>query len=84
MTNTVALPLEGLRVVDLTNPYRLEELGYYVPKTNARSHPIAKDQSVVIQINDVDIDHRGLAYASDRVGSGLFILEYVGAGRERR
>jgi hypothetical protein len=29
-------------------------------------------------MNDVDIDHRGLAYASDRVGTGLFILEYTG------
>jgi hypothetical protein len=26
----------------------------------------------------VDIDHRGLAYVSDRVGSGLFIFEYTG------
>jgi len=25
----------------------------------------------------VDIDHRGLAYASDRIGTGLFILEYA-------
>jgi hypothetical protein len=30
-----------------------------------------------IQINDVTIDHRGLAYASDRVGTGLFVLEYT-------
>ena len=30
-------------------------------------------------MNDVDIDHRGLAYAVDRVGTGLFILEYTGA-----
>jgi hypothetical protein len=29
-------------------------------------------------MNDVDIDHRGLTYASDRVGTGLFILEYTG------
>ena len=34
--------------------------------------------AVAIQINDVDIDHRGLAYASDRAGAGLFILEYTG------
>ena len=30
-----------------------------------------------IQKNDVDIDHRGLAYAVDRVGTP-FILEYTG------
>ena len=56
----------------------LKELGYYIPKTNENSHPIDKEQPVAIQINDVDIDHRGLAYASDRVGTGLFILEYHG------
>jgi hypothetical protein len=39
---------------------------------------MAKDQPTVIQINDVDIDHRGLGYAADRAGAGLFILEYTG------
>jgi len=68
----------GIRVVDLSNPYRIEEVGYYIPKINKNSHPIAKDQKTAIQINDVDIDHRGLVYASDRVGTGLFILEYTG------
>jgi hypothetical protein len=68
----------GVRVVDLSDPYNLKEVGHYLPKTNALSHPIAKGQPTAIQINDVDIDHRGLAYASDRVGSGLFILEYTG------
>jgi hypothetical protein len=68
----------GVRVVDLSNPYRIEEVGYYIPKTNKYSHPIVKDQKIAIQMNDVDIDHRGLAYASDRVGTGLFILEYTG------
>ena len=34
----------GVRVVDLSDPYSLKEVGYYVPKTNAHSHPIAKGQ----------------------------------------
>jgi hypothetical protein len=68
----------GVRVVDLSDPFSLKEIGHYLPKTNERSHPITKDQPTVIQMNDVDIDHRGLAYASDRVGTGLFILEYTG------
>jgi len=68
----------GVRVVDLSNPYRMEELGYYIPKTTERSHPMASDQPTAIQINDVTIDHRGLAYATDRVGTGLFVFEYTG------
>ena len=43
-----------------------------------------------IELTDVDIDHRGFVYASDRsgesclgqgescVGTGLFVLEYTG------
>jgi hypothetical protein len=68
----------GMRVVDLSNPFSLREIGHYLPRTNERSHPITKGQPTVIQMNDVDIDHRGLAYAADRVGTGLFILEYTG------
>jgi hypothetical protein len=68
----------GVRVIDIADPYRIEELGYYIPKINQNSHPILPGQPITIAINDVDIDHRGLAYASDRVGTGLFVLEYTG------
>ena len=60
----------GVRVVDLSDPYNLKEVGYYIPKTNKNSYPISEGQPVAIQMNDVDIDHRGLAYAVDRVGHG--------------
>jgi hypothetical protein len=69
----------GVRVLDVSNPYQMRELGYYIPKTNANSHPMSPDQPTAIQINDVTVDHRGLAYATDRVGTGMFILEYTGA-----
>ena len=74
----------GIRVVDLSDPFNLKEVGFYVPKAAPTSHPMAKDQPAVIQINDVDIDHRGLAYASDRAGAGLFILEYMGTQNDTR
>jgi hypothetical protein len=68
----------GVRVVDLSDPYNLKELGYYIPKTNENAHPMSEGQATAIQINDVTIDHRGLAYSTDRVGTGLFVTEYTG------
>ncbi|GIT14720.1 MAG: hypothetical protein CM1200mP36_04760 [Gammaproteobacteria bacterium] len=79
----------GVRVLDISDPQNLREVGYYIPKTNASPRP-SQPRPVPIQLTDVDIDHRGLVYASDRsgescmgqgegcVGTGLFVLEYTG------
>ena len=64
----------GLRVLDLSDPYNMKEVGYYIPKTTAMTKERGK---VVIQTNDVDIDYRGLAYISDRAGTGLHVLQFV-------
>jgi hypothetical protein len=74
-----------------SDPYNLKEVGYYIPKPTASSHAegtsgggqdAAAEGPIVIQINDVDVDHRGLAFVSDRVGAGLFVLEYTGPRAE--
>jgi len=67
----------GVRAVDISNPYELKEVGYYVPQENERCGFIGGNQpSPNIQTNDVTVDSRGLVYASDRVGCGLYILEF--------
>ncbi|MBI4190001.1 MAG: hypothetical protein HY525_05625 [Betaproteobacteria bacterium] len=65
----------GLRILDLSDPYDMQEVGYYIPKTTATTVPRLK---TVIQTNDVDIDYRGLAYITDRAGTGLHVIEYLG------
>jgi hypothetical protein len=50
----------------------MKEVGHYIPKTTSTTIPLLK---TVIQTNDVDLDYRGLAYISDRAGTGLHIVE---------
>jgi len=57
----------GVRVYDIKDPFRPEEVGYYIP-----SPPPGQP---AIQINDVYVDERGLVYAVDRLTGGLYILE---------
>jgi hypothetical protein len=64
-----------VRILDLSDPYDMKEVGYYIPKTTATTIPRRK---TVIQTNDVDIDYRGLIYITDRAGTGLHIIEYLG------
>ena len=68
----------GVRAIDISDPYNMKEVGYYVPQANERTGTMGGTQPHIIQINDVDVDYRGLVYASGRTGSGLYILEYTG------
>jgi hypothetical protein len=59
----------GVRVFDTSNPYRVEEIAYYVPGAPKMSPAGA------IQINDVFVDENAIVYAIDRFGGGVYILE---------
>ncbi len=61
----------GLRIVDISDPFRPQEVGYYMPAGDDFGRPTP-------QVNDVVVDERGLIYIADRCGGGLHILEYTG------
>ena len=59
----------GVRVFDTSNPFKVEEIAYYVPGAPKLSPAGA------IQLNDVFVDDRQIVYTIDRFGGGLYILE---------
>lgn len=60
----------GLRIVDISDPYRPVEAGYFIPPAPP-GRPAA-------QSNDVFVDERGYIYLTDRWGGGLDILRFEG------
>jgi hypothetical protein len=60
----------GVRAFDVRNPFQPTEAAAFVPP--------APKGSPAIQINDVYVDERGIVYAVDRGGGGLYILEFHG------
>ena len=59
----------GVRVFDVSNPFRPEEVAYCVPDAPSGS------KAGAIQINDVFVDERRIVYAVDRLIGGLYVLE---------
>ena len=59
----------GVRVFDVSNPFRPEEVAYCVPDAPRGS------KAGAIQINDVFVDERRVVYAVDRLIGGLYVLE---------
>lgn len=78
----------GVRVVDIRDPFRPIEVGYFIPDVTANT--IESCIAVggvdhcdrVIQTNNVNLDDRGYIYALDRAGTGLHILELTGRARD--
>jgi hypothetical protein len=67
----------GVRVFDIRNRYRPDEVGAWVPPAPARMLDHRPNRTRVIQSADVFVDAGGLVYSTDYNG-GLYILEYAG------
>ena len=78
----------GVRAVDIRDPYKPKEIGFYIPaitdKTDKRcvGEGAAQNCKVAIQTNNVDVDDRGYIYAVDRANTGMHILELTGSARQ--
>jgi hypothetical protein len=77
----------GVRAIDIRNPYRPKEAGYFIPSiteaTDKRCIKVdGKDRcKIAIQSNNVETDDRGYIYVVDRANTGLHILEVTGEAR---
>jgi hypothetical protein len=59
----------GIRIYDVKDPYRPEEIACFIPPGPAGSRvPTA-------QMNEIYVDDRGVIYSGDRWSGGLYILE---------
>ena len=72
LINTVAATWfsAGLRIYDISDPFRPEEIGAFLPETPPGQRGC--------RISDVFVDDRQIIYAADRARGGLYILEWTG------
>ena len=61
----------GLRVYDIRNPFRPNEIAVFLPET--------PDGQRGCRISDCFMDSRGYIYAADRARGGIYVLEYTGS-----
>ena len=64
----------GIRVYDIRNPYRPDEVAALVPPAPSRQVDPRPNQALVIQNADLFVDRNRIIYASDTNG-GLYIME---------
>jgi len=60
----------GVRVYDISDPFRPEEIAAFLPETPEGQRGC--------RISDLFVDDRSIIYAADRARGGLYVLEYSG------
>jgi hypothetical protein len=75
----------GMRAVDIRDPYRPKEVGYYIPAITVKTDKPCVPQpdggescKIAIQSNNPEVDDRGYIYVVDRANTGMHILELTG------
>lgn len=64
----------GVRVYDLSNPFRPEEIASLVPPAPAQMMDFRPNRPQVVDTTDIFVDRNGLIYITD-MNAGLYILE---------
>jgi hypothetical protein len=84
----------GVRAIDVREPFKPVEAGYYIPATTADTdirctnititpgQPAVQICNFAIQTNNVEVDDRGFIYIVDRANTGMHILRLTGAALE--
>jgi hypothetical protein len=68
----------GVRVFDITDPYRPEETGYFVPPMPTHWMEPMRGRAKMRHTADLFVSTEGLIYVTD-YDAGLYILEWKGA-----
>jgi hypothetical protein len=71
----------GVRALDIRDPYRPREVGYFIPAATDNTCAKANDKALcvrIIQTNNVETDERGYVYIVDRANTGMHILALTG------
>ena len=68
----------GVRVFDISNAFRPEEIGHFVPPTPSNWAEPRRGLTKALHTGDLFVDANGLIYATD-YDAGLYIMQWKGA-----